>query len=126
MTQLPERLMNAKSLEGDPDVLDELVDYIVDTNEEAYNITKAIEELSELSLALSQYLNKKGTSKEPTKREIASEMADVNIRLTLLSHPGCGIFSTRSEADEIHAECVSNKLEKYLTFVKEGKHIGRI
>lgn len=92
----------------------EVLKILAETNDPKYNLTKAVEELCELSTALAQRINKGDHVKDP---EIQIEIADVEIRLKVLKH----LYG--------HKECNAfrdKKLERYNGYIKDKKYIGRI
>lgn len=121
--ELTEALKYAEEFHDD--LTEDLVNYIVDSNEEDYNITKLVEELNELATVLTQYINKKGGPKQPTIKSIVEEIGDVVMRLGFLSLPAAGMFQ-QGEFEKLTGERIDVKLGKYFKFVKEGKYVGRI
>lgn len=92
----------------------ELTKLLIKFNKPKYNISKAVEELQELSLILTQRLNK------PTKvknQDIIDEIGDVEIRLAVLKK----IFSKASIQKRINL-----KEKDLLTKFKEGKYKGKL
>lgn len=63
-----------------------IYDYMAKENDPTYNLTKAAEELQELSLALLQRVNKGG---KVTDKEITDEIGDVKIRIEVLERIFC-------------------------------------
>lgn len=108
------------------EIAEDLAVHIVETNDKTYTITKAIEELNELATVLGQYVNKKGTMKEPDVSEISDEIGDVMIRIGFLLHPATGIFDTEDHAENLVTARMREKMGKYFKFVKEDKYTGRI
>lgn len=90
----------------------EIIKQLVKDNDYNYNILKAIEELQELSLVLTQHL-----TKGVKRREIIDEIGDVKIRIEILEK----IFG-----EEDVDKRVNDKLTKFDNYIKEGKYIGRI
>lgn len=90
---------------------------LTESNEEEYNYLKAAEELNELSEVLLKKVIKKGGPKEPADNMIIEEIGDVYIRLEILSN----MFGNQAVQDRI-----SDKLNKYRQYIKEGKYKGRI
>lgn len=88
------------------------VKQLAETNTLEYNILKAIEEMSELSTVLSQYLTK-GSKLE----DIIDETGDVVFRIKVLTH----IFGK----DRVNKR-VENKLSKCEEWIKEGKYKGGV
>lgn len=94
-----------------------IVKELANTNDRNYNLTKASEELNELSEVLLKLVNKAGTKKEPDRQDIIDELGDVEVRLQILKE----MFGVE--------ECnfrVAFKLNKYETYLKEGRYRGRI
>ena len=122
---IPEIIVNAKNIE-EPGVLEALIPYIVGSNQGDYNITKCIEELNELATVLGQYINKKGSKKQPSKQEIIDEIGDVKCRLEFILIPAAGIFKEEDDAHTAVEARAGYKIMKYYDFVREGKYIGKI
>ena len=123
--EIPEILINARNVEQEG-VSDALIDYIVTTNDKDYNLTKTAEELSELATVLLQYVNKKGSKKQPTLTEINEEIGDVMFRLYNLFNPKVGLYRDEEQAEQMLSDRMNFKLSKYLNFVQERKYIGKI
>lgn len=91
-----------------------LIKYLSDNNDYNYNLTKALEELSELSEVLLQRINK--GMKVPDKK-ITDEIGDLYIRLDILANLfGKGEVNNR----------IAYKLNKYSSYIDEGKFLNRI
>ena len=59
-----------------------IFDKLIEGNDPTYQLVKACEELSELTTALLQYVNKRG--KTTTEQDVIVEIADVKIRMEVL------------------------------------------
>lgn len=91
----------------------QVIETLIKSNIPEYNVTKTLEELSELSTALLQSHNKDG--KNP--QEVIDEIGDVQIRLQILK----GIYGEESVNDRMQ-----RKLDKYKKYIEDGKFTGRI
>ena len=92
----------------------EVINHLTETNDYTYNLLKASEELSELSLVLLQLVNK------PNKvdvQEVIDEIGDVKIRMKILSK----LFNK----EEIKKR-YNFKLRKFNSYIEEGKYKGII
>jgi hypothetical protein len=92
----------------------EVINHLTETNDYTYNLLKASEELSELSLVLLQLVNK------PNKvdvQEVIDEIGDVKIRMKILSK----LFNK----EEIKKR-YNFKLRKFNSYIEEGKYKGGI
>jgi predicted metal-dependent hydrolase len=78
----------------------EAINILIDTKPDYLNITKALEELGELSVKLLQHLNK---PESITEGDIEEEIVDVEMHLIMLNH----LFPVN---DQIRAE----KIKKFL------------
>lgn len=87
-----------------------LIKKIVKRNNYNYNLIKASEELTELSLALQQHLTKKHSN---SKTNIIEEIGDVKIRIKMLEE----IF----DKDKIKRR-VQFKLNKYKQYLEQNKY----
>ena len=56
--------------------------FLIDNNDDEYQLIKACEELSELTTALLQFITKKGV--KTTAQDVIDEIGDVKIRLKIL------------------------------------------
>lgn len=86
-----------------PEINQEIVNILTETNGDKYNIHKASEECQELGLVLNQYLLK------PTKvdkQEIVDEIGDVLIRIQILMNMGL-------VSEEDVQKRIEHKLSKY-------------
>ena len=92
----------------------ELIKYLVENNDYKYNLLKTAEELNELSTILLQYLNK---DNKIDKQKIIEEIGDVKIRLKVIQH----FFSRKKVKERIEF-----KLNKFRSYIKEGKYKGGI
>ena len=92
----------------------ELIKYLVENNDYKYNLLKAAEELQELSLVLTQMALKE---EKVDKQEVIDEIGDVIIRLNVLFH----LFSLKKISKR-----VKFKLDKFRSYIKEGKYKGGI
>lgn len=91
-----------------------VIKHLSETNDKSYNITKALEELSELSEILLKRLNKGNAISD---KQIVDEIGDVQIRVDVLSEQfGRGEVNNR----------IAYKLNKYSSFIDDGKFTGRI
>lgn len=90
---------------------------LVETNDYEYNLLKTVEELSELSEVLMKKVLKSEKEKEPSDQSIIDEIGDVYIRIRILS---------RLFGEEAVSERVNFKLDKFETYLKEGKYQGGI
>jgi len=88
------------------------VKLLAETNNPEYNILKAIEEMSELSVRLSQSLTK-GASKE----DIIEELGDTVFRIKVLTH--------MYGKDEVNKR-VEYKLSTCEEWLKEGKYLNGV
>jgi len=84
------------------------------SNEYEYNLLKASEELQELSLALTQLVNK--PNKVDTQ-EIIDELGDVTIRLKILKE----LFDKEAVKKRI-----KYKISKFKSYIKNDKYKGKI
>ena len=92
----------------------ELIKYLVENNDYKYNLLKTAEELQELSLVLTQMALKE---EKVDKQEVIDEIGDVIIRLNVLFH----LFSLKKISKR-----VKFKLDKFRSYIKEGKYKGGI
>lgn len=92
----------------------ELIKYLVDNNDYKYNLLKTAEELQELALVLTQMALKKD---KVNKQEVIDEIGDVKIRLKVIQH----FFSRKKVKIRINF-----KLNKFRSYIKEGKYKGGI
>lgn len=92
----------------------ELIKYLVKNNDYKYNLLKTAEELQELSLVLTQMALKK---EKVDKQEVIDEIGDVKIRLKVIEH----FFSRKKVKKRIKF-----KLDKFRSYIKEGKYKGGI
>lgn len=86
----------------------EIYDYMINTNHATYNTLKAIEELNELSLILTQSL-----SKGCDENKIIEELGDVKFRLK--------VIEARYDPQLIQ-ERINYKLKKNLKYLKTKKY----
>ena len=91
-----------------------LIKHLVKNNDKTYNLLKTAEELQELSLAITQLINKPNKVDE---QEIIDELGDVKIRLKIISK----LFSKKKVKERIKF-----KLDKFRSYIKEGKYKGGI
>ncbi len=91
-----------------------LIKYLVENNDYKYNLLKTAEELQELSLAITQLINKPNKVDE---QEIIDELGDVKIRLKIISK----LFSKKKVKERIKF-----KLDKFRSYIKEDKYKGGI
>ena len=92
----------------------ELIKYLVENNDYKYNLLKTAEELNELSTILLQYVNK---DNKVDKQKIIEEIGDVTIRLKVIQY----FFSKKKVKERIKF-----KLDKFRSYIKEGKYKGGI
>ena len=92
----------------------ELIKYLVENNDYKYNLLKTAEELQELSLAITQLINKPNKVDE---QEIIDEIGDVKIRLKIISK----LFSKKKVKERIKF-----KLDKFRSYIQKGKYKGGI
>lgn len=85
------------------------IEQIAKNNSKRYNILKAIEEMTELSAALTQSLTKTDKSDD----DIIEEFGDVKFRLSVLEH--------HYNSDKIKKRS-DLKLEKSITYLKTKKY----
>lgn len=90
-----------------------LIGQLASYNPTHYNITKALEEMAELSTVLAQKLNKRGSTKEPSDDIVAEELGDTIIRLRIL---------TRQIGSERVRNRIAFKLSKYRTLLATRKY----
>lgn len=83
-------------------------DYMINVNSPTYNTLKAIEELNELALILTQSLSK-GASDD----KIIEEIGDVKFRLKVIE---------ARYKPELIQERINYKLRKNLKYIKEKKY----
>lgn len=83
-------------------------DYIINKNDPTYNTLKAIEELNELSLILTQSLSK-GVSEE----HIIEEIGDVEFRLKAIK---------ARYSKKLIKKRINLKIKKNLTYLNENKY----
>ena len=86
----------------------EIYDYMINTNHATYNTLKAIEELNELSLILTQSL-----SKGCDESKIIEEIGDVKFRLKVIE---------ARYNPELIQERINYKLKKNLKYLKTKKY----
>ncbi len=91
-----------------------LIKYLAENNDKTYNLLKTAEELQELSLAITQLINKPNKVDE---QEIIDEIGDVKIRLKIISK----LFSKKKVKERIKF-----KLSKFNSYIQEGKYKGGI
>tara|TARA_R110000772_G_scaffold54130_1_gene123520 strand:- start:43293 stop:43589 length:297 start_codon:yes stop_codon:yes gene_type:complete len=94
---------------------DEVIEILSNTNNSKYQLLKACEELSELTTALLQYVNKKG--RKTTDQDVIDEIGDVKIRLKILEN----VFG-KSKVKERYQK----KLKKFSGYIDKGLYIGGI
>jgi hypothetical protein len=87
-----------------------LIQQISERNTREYNLSKASEEMQELGLILTQYLNKPDKIDE---QKIIDEIGDVAIRLNILKN----IFPK-----EKIKERIKQKLNKYEEYIKSNTY----
>lgn len=92
----------------------ELIKYLVENNDYKYNLLKTAEELNELSTILLQYVNK---DNKIDKQKIIEEIGDSIIRIKVLKK----LFSKKKVKERIKF-----KLDKFRSYIKEGKYKGGI
>jgi len=92
----------------------ELIKYLVDNNDYKYNLLKASEELQELALVLTQMALKK---EKVDEQEVIDEIGDVKIRLKIISK----LFNKQKIKERIKF-----KLDKFRSYIQEGKYKGGI
>ena len=92
----------------------ELIKYLVENNDYKYNLLKAAEELNELSTILLQYVNK---DNKVDKQKIIEEIGDSIIRIKVLKK----LFNRKKVKERIKF-----KLNKFRSYIKEGKYKGGI
>lgn len=92
----------------------ELIKYLVENNDYKYNLLKTAEELQELSLVLTQMALKK---EKVDKQKVIDEIGDVKIRLKVIQH----FFNKKKVKERIKF-----KLDKFRSYIKEGKYKGGI
>lgn len=91
-----------------------LIKKLSKSNEYEYNLLKSSEELQELSLALTQFVNKPN---KVDKQEIIDEIGDVTIRLKILKE----LFDKKAINKRI-----KYKISKFKSYIKEDKYKGKI
>ena len=91
-----------------------LIKYLVKNNDYKYNLLKTAEELQELSLVLTQMALKK---EKVNEQEVIDEIGDVKIRLKVIQY----FFSKKKVKERIKF-----KLDKFRSYIKEGKYKGGI
>jgi hypothetical protein len=84
------------------------------SNDYNYNLLKASEELQELSLVLTQYINKPDRVEI---KEIIDEIGDVKIRIKILEK----LFNKKSIKER-----VVFKVNKFKTYLKNKEYPGKI
>jgi hypothetical protein len=84
------------------------------SNDYNYNLLKASEELQELSLVLTQYINKPDRVEI---KEIIDEIGDVKIRIKILEK----LFNKKSIKER-----VVFKINKFKTYLKNKEYPGKI
>ena len=92
----------------------DIINHLTETNDYTYNLLKASEELSELSLVLLQLVNKPD---KVDKQEVIDEIGDVQIRMKILSK----LF----DKDAVKKR-YNFKLSKFKSYIKEDKYKGGI
>ncbi len=92
----------------------ETIQILADTNSYSYNITKAAEELNELTTILLQYHNKPNKVKI---KDITDEIGDVKIRLKILEK----LFDSKEIQDR-----VDYKIGKFKGYLEKGEYVGKI
>lgn len=95
---------------------EKIINELVEKNTESGNLHKAVEELSELTTALAQYIVK-DKNREARKQDVIDEIGDVEIRLNILKK-----MFNEEEVDKR----VSFKLNKLKSYLDKGKYKGRI
>lgn len=85
-------------------------DHLLNVNDSDYTIRKTIEELQELSLILTQKLNKPDLIKD---YKIIEEIGDVEIRMRILKQ----IFPK-----QLIKERINFKLQKFYKYITENKY----
>lgn len=96
-----------------------VIDYLVTTNNDNYNYLKLIEELFELGDVITKTITKKDTVKQPPLKDLIGEMGDVVLRIAIL----CKTLNVEKEVISYVVDKLTNKFAGY---IKEGKYIGRI
>ncbi len=91
-----------------------LIKYLVENNDYKYNLLKTVEELNELSTILLQYVNK---DNKIDKQKIIEEIGDSIIRIMVLKK----LFNKKKINSRIKF-----KLDKFRSYIKEGKYKGGI
>jgi len=91
-----------------------LIKYLVKNNDYKYNLLKTAEELNELSTILLQYVNK---DNKVDKQKIIEEIGDSIIRIKVLKK----LFNRKKVKERIKF-----KLNKFRSYIKEGKYKGGI
>ncbi len=93
----------------------EVLAFLLENNSDEYQLTKACEELSELTTALLQYITKKG--RKTTRQDVIDEIGDVKIRLKILEV----IFGI----DKVN-ERVDSKLAKFAGYITDREGFSDI
>lgn len=97
--------------------MSKILQEVKDNNTWEYNHLKAAEELTELTEVLIKKVTKRGGPKEPSNQAVIDEIGDVYIRIAILSM----IYG-----DTEIAKRWEEKVNKFKTYLEEGKYIGSI
>lgn len=89
---------------------------LAQTNERAYNKSKLLEELLELSELIIKWINK-SPERQPTAEAIMEEIADVVLRLNVLVDAEC-------MDEEWFSDRILRKLAVLKKLQSEGKYLG--
>ena len=90
------------------------INKLAKTNKYEYNLLKAAEELQELSLILTQMVNKPNKVSE---KNVTDEIGDVTIRLEILKK----LFN-----NNLINRRIKYKINKFKTYLSDGKYKGKI
>ena len=94
---------------------EDIIKLLSETNNPDYQLLKACEELSELTTALLQYVNKKGT--KTTKKDVIDEIGDVKIRIKVLE---------KTFGEKAVNKRFNFKINKFKKYFQKKLYIGRI
>lgn len=113
-----EEIKQIEKVEHFHEVVD-ILDFLAVNNDKKYNLTKAAEELTELTEVLLKTANKKPAD-HPGSQALIDEVGDVKIRLHMLS----AMYG--QDLDQAVHERLLYKTNKYLQYIKDGKYDGGV
>ena len=92
----------------------DIINHLTKNNNFEYNLSKSSEELQELSLILTQFLNK---PEKVNNQNIIDEIGDVKIRIKILEK----LFGEDEVKDRYNL-----KLDKFKNYILENKYTNKI